>query len=124
MKNAIAAANQDAAAYQSSSYASAQITADARAKVAQLDAQYGQKTITATQYRESLASYHDSADIMRKQLAQMDKEATLLRSDAGTVPPDQGQIMIGSAQQIDNARVEEQRSYQELETILASAPAG
>jgi hypothetical protein len=124
LTKSIAEANQDAVAYQHSASASSQIAADARAKVALLNAQYRQKTITASQYRQSLASYHDSADIMQKQLAQMDKESASLRADAATIASNESQIMIASAHRIDEARQKEQRSYQELEGILASAPAG
>lgn len=124
LKKAIGEANDDAAAYQRSADASTQIASDARNQVAMLDAQYQQKSITASQYRQNLASYRESADIMQKQLGQMDKESASLRSDAANVSSSDYHIMIGQADQIDRAKQKEQRSYQELEEVLASGPAG
>jgi hypothetical protein len=124
LKKAIGEANQDAVAYQRSAAASAQIAADARAKVALLDGQFKQKTITASQYNQSLASYRESADIMRKQLGQMDKESASLRADATTVPSDNARIMIASAHDIEVAQAQERQSLKALEDILSAVPAG
>jgi uncharacterized membrane protein len=124
LQKAIAEANQDAVAYQRSAVLSAQIASDAHAKAAELDAQYQQKQITATQYRQSLAGYRESATIMQKQLGQMEKETALLQADGSAVGGGNGQTMVTSAQQIEQARQDEERSYRELEQILASGPAG
>ncbi|TDH62160.1 hypothetical protein E2C06_13385 [Dankookia rubra] len=124
LRKAITEADLDAAAYNRSAVASEQIEAEARTRIAALDAQYRQKTITAGQYRQNIASYRESSDIMKKQLAQMGQTADSLRSDAITVPPADGEMMARSASQIDQARQREQRSYEELEALLASVPAG
>jgi hypothetical protein len=124
LKKAIAEANQDAMAFQRSANASAQIAQDARARATMLQAQYQQKTITAEQYRRSLASYQQSADIMQKQLGQMNQETASLKTDATTLAANDSQTMIAIARQIDEARLREQRSYEDLQAIVASAPAG
>jgi len=124
LQKAIAEANQDAAAYEVSADASARIIEEARAKVALLDQQYRQKKITASQYSQNLAGYRESSAIMEKQLGQMNTESATLRADAGTVSSDNSSIMIASAQHIEQARQKEQKSYQELQQILASGPAG
>lgn len=124
LRNAIGAANDDALAYQRSAAASQQIAADARAKTALLAQQVRQKTITIAQYQQSLKSYRESADIMRTQLGQMDKETTSLRADAATVPPSDARIMIDSARQIETAKIQERQNLNNLEDILATVPSG
>ncbi len=124
LKKAIGEANQDAVAYERSAAASEQITADAKTKLAELNAQYRQKTITAAQYQRSLFSYHESAEIMKKQLGQMDTETTSLRADAATVSSGDAQIMIASAHQIEDAQAKERQSLKALEDVLSAVPAG
>jgi chromosome segregation ATPase len=124
LKKAIAEANQDALAYQRSATASEQIAADAQSKIALLDQQYKQKTISAAQYQRSLQSYRESADIMRKQLTQMDQETASLRADATTVSPADAKIMIASAHDIEAARTQERQNLKALEDVLSAVPAG
>jgi outer membrane lipoprotein SlyB len=123
LKKAIFEANADAESYQQSAVASQQIAADARMQIASLDRQYRAKSITAEQYRNSMISYNDSAEIIRKQIGQMDPEIESLRTDAMIMPVG-SDALATSASRIERARILEQKSLKDLESALAAVPAG
>jgi uncharacterized membrane protein len=124
LQKAIAEANEDAAAYQRSAAASEEIAAEARAQVAELNAKYQQKTITAAQLNANIAGYRQSAEIMRKQIGDMDSGKESLRADARTAAGPNAQIMLAKAREIEAARAKESRSLDQLEQLFSSIPAG
>jgi hypothetical protein len=123
LQNLIQQANADADAYERSATASAQIAADLRSQIAQLDGQYAANTITASQYRAKIASYHTSADLMRKQLADMAQESGTLRSDSASYGGAHGAALNNAADRIARARQSEAASLNDLDTALAAVPA-
>jgi uncharacterized membrane protein len=123
LQNLIKQANDDAAAYERSAAASVQIAADLRNQAAQLDAQYAARTISASEYQARIASYHSSADIMRKQLTEMDKEADALHADAATYGGSHRSELNQSANRIRAARQNEAASLSDLDVALSAVPA-
>jgi uncharacterized protein YcfJ len=123
LRQLIAEANQDAAAYHRSAIASRDIANEARAKIAALDAQYRAKTLSASDYQRNLSSYKDSEKIMSQQLTQIDAKVNAMRVDAQSLPSDSRKAMLDDARQMDDARRALKQSHESLAATLAMAPA-
>jgi len=122
LQKVIVEAQADANAYARSANASATIAREARAQAASLNGQLAARSIDAGQYRRKMASYHDSADIMHKQIAQMDSEGAALRADAGDTGGEARQQMLVNARSIDRSRQAMEQNLQVLESALAAEP--
>ena len=123
LKQLIAEANQDAASYRRSAVASRDIAAEARQKIAALDAQYKAKTLSAAEYQRNVVSYKDSDKIISGQLSQIDAKVMAIRSDAQTLHGQERQNMLDDAHQMDEARRTLKQSHESLAATLALAPA-
>jgi hypothetical protein len=123
LKGAIAAANEDAAAYQKSADASRQIAADARTSLVALNQQYRNKAITAAQLRQSESSYRDSSATMDRQIDQMKKEVIELRQTASSESSANKLVILQNAQRIEASQKSMEQSRDSLLATLALAPA-
>jgi hypothetical protein len=117
-------AQQDVAAYRRAAAASSQVAQDARERVAMLDQQYQQQSLTATNYQKNLANYRNSASMMTGQILHMQQESDALRQDAASQAPGKAAAMNNAAAQIDAARAQTQRALEDLNATLATVPAG
>ena len=115
-------ANGDAAAYERSAQASSQIVSDLRDKIASLDHQYAAHSIFASAYQSQVASYHNSADTMRQQIAAMEKESAALRADAASSGGYDSTTLNNLAGRIDAARQSEQSSLQKVDQAMSAVP--
>jgi hypothetical protein len=117
-------AQQDVAAYRRAAAASTQVAQDAHERVAMLDQQYQEQSLTATNYQKNLANYRNSASLMTKQILGMQQESDALRQDAAHQAPGKAAAMNNAAAQIDAARAQTQHALEDLNATLATVPAG
>ena len=122
LQKSIAESQSDADAYAKSADASITIANEARVQLASLNAELAAKSINTNQYRRDTASYHESADIMHKQIVQMQSEVVALRADAATTNGNAQQQMLANAQAMDQSREVMERNVGLLETALAAEP--
>ena len=119
LQKAIQEANLDADTYDHSAAASMQIASDLRNQMAQLRQQYNSHTISAAQYQASVATYHDSAETIQKQIARMKTTADGLQADSANYhSSDLGQ----AATRIRMASQREQASLQSIQEQLSAVP--
>lgn len=122
LKKLIAEANQDAGAYHRSADASRDIAAEARTRIAALDAQYRAKTITAEQYKQSVATYRESSDIIKTQLASTNEKMAAMRADAAAQDSADKASLLNDANQVEEARRALKQSSDSLAATLAMVP--
>jgi outer membrane lipoprotein SlyB len=122
LKQLIAEANGDAVAYSRSAQASREIAAEARRKIAALDAQYRAKTITAEQYKQSTQSYRESSTIMNAQLASTAQKMAEMRADAQAQSGTDRSSLLNDAAQVDAARRALKESSDSLAATLSMVP--
>jgi hypothetical protein len=124
LENLIQQSNVDAAAYERSAAASAQIVTDLHNQISELDSQFAAHTISVSQYQARISSYRSSADLMRKQVADMEKESDSLHADAANYGGSHSAELNGVAGRIDAARQSEEASLHDVDAAMSAVPAG
>jgi hypothetical protein len=120
LRASINRANADAQKFRGYAMAANQVAAEARQRIAQLNARYQAGQITAAQFRSETASYQRDLQAMRALIA----DGSRVQGGMSTAAASSGQGFVGPAQGVGASVADMHRAEAELARSLAAVPGG